>query len=367
MDALLKRELTKPTPSLVYDQIQGAYIVSKDVERKKVLVLGDWDSDGATSAALIEYTQKILKKYPVEEEVELHKLPVDPDRIRFLLSQVKTSYHTVVFLDIPYSEILEGIVKMMKLHFGVQRVIFVDHHIASLHRLNKIKEVVDIAIVDSHEPTAALLYRELVSKGIRVHDKLRAFVEVIKYMDSGKRVPPNLLKLFEMAKNVSKVLTAIRNEELWIKIVEWLADPTPTPAPLDEATWSKAKKVIEERDKEIKEVAMDLAVGAVKVGDLRFVDARSAWKKRGVTALASKLSLILKAPVALVAGTNRDYALLVLKVPGGRAYRIAKYLLAEGIAQDIAGHPNLAIVRIPKDIDKKLLIDSLYQALYYAS
>lgn len=339
----------------------------KDIEKKKVLVLGDWDSDGVTAAALIEYTQKILKKYPIEEEVELHKLPVDPDRIKFLLSQIKTSYHTVIFLDIPFSETLEGIVKMMKLHFGVQKVVFVDHHIASLHRISRIKEVVDVAIVDSHEPAAALLYRDITFKGIRVHDKLKAFVEVIKYMDSGKRVPQNLLKLFEIAKNISKVLTAIRNEELWSRIVEWLADPTPSPAPLDEATWSKARKIIEERDKEIKEIAMDLAVGAVKVGDLRFVDARTAWKKRGVTALASKLSLILKAPVALVAGTNRDYALLVLKVPGGRAYRIAKYLLAEGIAQDIAGHPNLAIVRIPKDIDKKLLVDALYQALYYAS
>lgn len=341
----------------------GAYMSS----RKKVLVLGDWDSDGVISTALIEYTQKHLKKYPLEEDVEFHKTPVDPDRVKYILSQIKDNYYAVVFLDIPYSDTLGNIVKMLKLHFGVQQVIFVDHHIASLHRVNEVKSNFDVAVVDFRKPTAALLYDELVSKGIRVHDKLKLFVEVIKYMDSGKRVPSNLLKLFEMAKNISKALTAIRNEELWCRIVEWLADPSPSPMPLDESVWSIAKKVVEERDKEIKDVAMNLAVSAVKVGDLRFVDARYTWKKRGVTALASRLSLILKAPVALVAGTNREYALLILKVPNGRAYRIAKYLLAEGIAQDIAGHPNLAIVRIPKNIDKKTLIDALYQALYYAS
>jgi hypothetical protein len=56
-----------------------------------------------------------------------------------------------------------------------------------------------------------------------------------------------------------------------------------------------------------------------------------------------------------------------VKDPAGREYRVAKYLLAEGVAQDIAGHPNLAIVRVPESIDKNKLIEMLYTALYYAS
>ncbi|MGC8982977.1 MAG: phosphoesterase [Desulfurococcaceae archaeon] len=334
---------------------------------KKVLVLSDWDSDGVVAAALIDYVQRYLKKFPLEEEVELHKRPLDANGVKYLLSQVGEAYHTVVFLDVPYSDVLGNVVKMLKTHFGVKQVVFVDHHIGSLHKIDEVKKVFDIALVDYKRPTVAILYDELASRGIKVHEKLRLFVEVIRYMDSGKRVPEKLMKPFEIAKSISKALTAIRSEELWIKIVEWLSDPTPRPMPLDESAWSKAKDVIEKRDKEVKEVATRLAISAIKVGDFRFVDARSTWKKRGVTALASRLSAILKAPVALVAGTNREYALLILKAPGGRAFRIAKYLLAEGIAQDVAGHPNLAIVRIPKDLDKKQLIDALYHAIFYAS
>lgn len=334
---------------------------------RRVLLLGDWDSDGVVATALLDYSQRILRKYPVEGDAEVDKVPIDPDRVRYLLSHIKESYHTVVFLDIPYSEVLGNIVKMLKVHFGVERVVFFDHHIASLHRVGELKNIVDEAVVDYKKPTAALVYEELARRGLSVHEKLKYFVEVIKYMDAGKKVPKNLLKLFEIAKSFSKALTAIRSEELWVKIVDWLADPNPQPPPLDDSVWMRVRKVIEERDREVKEAAMMLAISAVKVGDFRFIDARSVWKKRGVTALASKLSSMLKAPVALVAGTNRDYALLILKAPGGRAYRVAKYLLAEGLALDIAGHPNLAIVRISKDVDRKTLLDALYQAIYYAS
>jgi hypothetical protein len=295
------------------------------------------------------------------------KMPIDPDRIKYLLSQVKDSFNLVYFLDIPYSEILGNITKMMKNHFGVEKAVFADHHIASVQRISDLRDVFDEVIVDYRRPTSVLIYEELLKHNVPVHPKLREFVEVIKYMDAGKRIPDRLMKLFEIAKMISKALTAVRSEELWLKTINWLADPTPTPMPLNEATWSTVKKIIEDRDREVRDVAMRLAVAAVKVGDFRFIDARHVWKKRGATALASKLSLVLKAPVAMLAGTNRGYSLLIIKAPGGRAYRVAKYLLAEGIALDIAGHPNLAIVRVPKELDKKNLIDALYNALYYAS
>ncbi len=335
--------------------------------KKKILILGDWDADGVVATALLTYSQEYAKKYPIQGDVEVVKIPVDPDRIRYLLTEIKDKYELVYFLDIPYSEVLGGIVKLMKQHFEIGRIVFVDHHIASMQKINELKEVFDTVIVDYRMPTSVLIYEELVKNNIPIHPKLREFVEVIKYMDAGKRIPEKYMKLFEIAKMISKALTAVRNEELWLKTVYWLADPTPVPMPLNETTWATVKKVIEERDKEVTDIAMKLAIGAVKVGDFRFVDARHVWKKRGATALASKLALILKAPVAMLAGTNRGYSLLIIKASGGRAYRIAKFLLAEGIANDIAGHPNLAIVRVSKDIDKKQLIEALYQALYYAS
>ena len=337
------------------------------MEEKRVLVLGDWDADGVVAVALLAYSQEHAKRYPLEGSAVLEKIPVDPDKIKYILSQIKGGYEAVFFLDIPYSEVLGNITKLLKAHFGTSRAVFIDHHIASVQKASELKNVFDEVIVDYKKPTSTLLYEEIVRHGVSVHAKLREFVEVIKYMDAGKRIPERLMKLFELAKMISKALTAVRNEELWLKTINWLADPTPSPMPLNESTWRTVKKIIEERDMEVTEIAMGLAVTAVKVGDLRFVDARHAWKKRGATALASKLSLILKAPVAMLASTNRGYALLIIKAPGGRAYRVAKYLLAEGIALDIAGHPNLAIVRVPKDIDKKNLVGTLYQALFYTS
>jgi len=336
-------------------------------KKRKLLVLGDWDADGVVATALLTYSQEYAKKYPVEGNVELVKQPIDPDRLRYLLSQVKESYEIVYFLDTPYSEVLGGVVKLLRQHFGVGRVVFVDHHIASVQRVNELREVFDEVFVDYRRPTSVILYDEIARRGVNIHSKLREFVEVIKYMDAGKRIPGKYMKLFELAKMISKALTAVRNEELWLKTINWLADPSPSPMPLNESTWNTVKKVIEERDREVREVAMKLAIGAVKIGDLRFIDARHVWRKRGATALASKLALILQAPVAMLAGTNRGYSLLIIKASGGRAYRIAKFLLAEGVANDIAGHPNLAIVRVDKDIDKKNLIELLYQALYYSS
>lgn len=334
---------------------------------KKILVLGDWDADGVVAAALIKYSQEYAKKYPLEESAVVDQIPVDSEKLKYLLSHVKNYYHTVVLLDVPYNDILANIAKILRKHFNVSKIYFIDHHIASIQKTSELNNVFDEVLVDHKKPTSAILYDELAKRGVNVHSRLREFVEVIKYMDAGKKIPSRLIKLFELAKMISKALTAVRNEELWIKTVNWLADPTPTPIPINDSVFSMVSKVVEERDKEIKEVAMRLAVTAVKVGDFRVIDARNAWKKRGTTALASKLSAILKAPVAMIASTNRGYSLLIVKAPGGRAYRVAKYLLAEGIALDIAGHPNLAIVRISKNTEIKKLVEVLHQAIYYVS
>ncbi|MGB9826931.1 MAG: phosphoesterase [Thermosphaera sp.] len=333
----------------------------------RILAAGDWDADGIVATALITYAQEKLGKYPLECQGVVDKTPVDPDRVKYFLSSLSGNYDLVVFLDLPFNDTIRNICRMLREHFGVKKIMYVDHHITSVQRIKEIEAIADTVLVDYRSPTSTLVYRELVNKGISIHQRLKSFVEVVEYMDTGRRVPSNYIKLFELTKMFSKALTVERDENLWVKIIDWLASPAPLPMPLDEKLWEKVKISIEQRDKEISDKAVELAVAAVKIGDLRFIDARNAWKKRGVTALASRVSSILKSPVALLANTNRDYSLLVLKASNGRAYRIAKFLVGEGVALDIAGHPNLAIVRVPRNINKDELIQYLYKGVYYAS
>ncbi|MGC9181399.1 phosphoesterase [Thermogladius sp. KZ2Tp1] len=334
---------------------------------KRVLVAGDWDADGIVSAALLVYTQEKLSLYPLKSVSIVDRVPVDPDRLRYMLNSISAPYDLVVFLDLPYVPYTGNVLKMMKQHFGVGKIMYVDHHLSTLQHEEELRQIVDVLLVDHRQPTVGLLMDELSKNGIRVHKRLESFAMAVRYMDAGKRVPPEYMKIFEITKTISKALTAVRDDELWVKIVNWLADPTPLPMPLDEQVMARVKEVIDKRDSELREVAMSLAIEAVKVGDLRFVDARKKWKKRGATALASKLASILRAPVALLVDTNKNHSLLVIKASRGRAYRMAKYLVGEGVAYDIAGHPNLAIVRVEKEIDKKTVLDALQQALFYTA
>ncbi len=333
----------------------------------RVFVGGDWDADGVVAAALIVYSQEKLGEFPLKSKAIIEKKPVDPERIKFLAGVLRGDYDLLVLLDLPYTDHLPNVLKLLKNHFGIKKIMYIDHHLSTINNRDKLSEVVDELIIDHREPTAGIIARILEKEGISIHSRLKSFVEVVRYMDSGKKVPQKYLKLFQLTSMFSKALTAIRDENLWIRIVDWLASPTPLPMPLGEEVLKKVKKIIEDRDKEIKDKALDLAMGAMKIGELRFVDARTAWKKRGGTALASKISSILKAPVAVLIDTNKNYTLLIIKAPGGKAYRIAKFLVGEGLALDIGGHPNLAIVKLPKNPDKKLLIDKLREAEYYAS
>lgn len=330
-----------------------------------VFIGGDWDADGLVSTALLTYSQEKLGKYPINTLAIVEKKPIDPERLRFIFGDLKGMYDLAIFLDLPYTNSVPRILSILKKHFGVKRIIYIDHHISTLMNKDRLEEVVDEIIVDKNNPTTTIVYNMLLEKGIQVHSRLRLFAQLVNYMDSGKRIPDNLMKLFELVKTLSKALTITRDAELWSKIVDWLASPTPLPLPLDESIMKKVREAIEKHDKLINEIATDLAVSAVKIGDFRFIDARRKWRYRGSSALASKLSSILKAPVILWIDTNKEYTLLVIKAFKGRAYRVAKYLLKEGIALDIAGHPNLAIVKISRNTNSNELREYIYKAVYY--
>ncbi|RLG84343.1 MAG: phosphoesterase [Thermoprotei archaeon] len=330
----------------------------------RVLIAGDWDADGVIAAALVLYSQEKLGKYPIESKAIVDVKPLDPERIRFLFKDLRVSYDAIVLLDIPYFNRMENILKMLKKHFDVGKIIMFDHHISTLVYKNKLRGLVDELYV-GRDPTAKLVYDKLREKGIQVTRRLKLFVETVTYMDKGLKIPPDYVKMFEIVSLFSKALTVLREEEIWVSLVKWLANPLPIPIPLDNSVRKKIEEAVRKRDEELKNIALDLAVTARKVGYIRFIDARRIWKKRGSTALASKIGHILKSPVAVLFSTTRDYDLLIIKASKNRAYRIAKFLLAEGIAQDIAGHPNLAIVRIPKTISIDELLKTLHKASLY--
>ncbi len=331
----------------------------------RVFVAGDWDADGFVATALIVYAQEKLGVYPLKGRAVVDKKPVDPERIKFIFGDISGSYDLMVFLDLPYTDSVPNILKMLKNHFGIKKIMYIDHHLSTLNNRDKLIDVVDELVVDKSKPTSAIVYDILRRQGVSIHSRLKAFVDLVKYMDSGRRIPSDLMKLFELTKLISKALTIKRDVELWAKIVDWLASPTPLPLPLEEGVLRRVKEIVEERDKEINNIAVDLAVSAMRIGDFRFIDARNKWHYRGASALASKLASILKAPVIVWVGTSKEYTLLVIKAFGGKAYRIAKYLVGEGIAKDIAGHPNLAIVKIPKNISREELIEQLHRAVFY--
>jgi len=339
--------------------------MAKDVYR--VFVGGDWDADGVIAAALMTYAQEKVGLYPYKGSAIVDKKPVDPERIIKIFGDLKGSYDALVLLDLPYSERVFRVLSMLKNHFSIGRIIYIDHHLSSISNVSRLKSIVDELYVYHEKPTSVILYEILVKNNIRVHQRLKSFVEVVRYMDSGLRVPDNMIKLFELTKLFSKALTIVRDEDLWVKIVDWLASPTILPNPIQEDLMNQVKKIIEERDREIEKIALDLAVSAVKISNYRFIDARNIWRHRGASSLASKLSSILRKPVILLVDTKKDYSLLIIKASGGRAYRVAKYLMGEGIGLDIAGHPNLAIVKIGKKVKKNDLINTLYRAVYYST
>ncbi|NPA97958.1 MAG: phosphoesterase [Crenarchaeota archaeon] len=331
----------------------------------RVFVGGDWDADGVVAAALLVYSQEKLGKYPIPSKAIVDRRPVDPERLKFILNDMRADYDLMILLDIPYTKYIPNILKLLKSHFGVKKIIYIDHHLSTISNIKNLESVIDEVIVDHKMPTAAIVEKLLREHDIEPHARLRSFVEVVKYMDSGRRVPQKYMKLFEMASLFSKALTVMRDEKVWIKIVDWLATPAALPMPLDQKILSKVREAIAKRDQEIKDMAIDLAMSAEKIGEIRFIDARNKWKHRGGTALASKIASIVKSPVALLVTTRKNYSLLIIKASGGKAYRIAKYLVAEGLGRDIAGHPNLAIVRVPKDPDLKKLKEMLLTAQYY--
>ncbi len=329
----------------------------------RVLVVSDWDADGAVASALAYYSQGIACRYPLEECCKVDLKPVEPSNIYALLSRLSESYEAVMFLDIPFLSKVAGLFKVLRERFSVGRLIYIDHHLSTLNSESELRKLCDEVHV-SLEATSTILYGVLLSKGVKVHEKLKMFTTVVSYMDRGLRAPSELLQLLKLASVISKTLNVKRDPELYEKIVMWLVDPFPSSPPFSALELKMLEKKVKEVDEELNRVVMDLAITGKNIGYLKFIDASSYWKKRGATSLVLRLGRLLKSPVAVVFKGEKG-RILIVKASRGRAYRIAKYFIGEGLAEDIAGHPNLAIVKLVKEAPDKLIEDALRKACYY--
>jgi hypothetical protein len=154
-----------------------------------------------------------------------------------------------------------------------------------------------------------------------------------------------------------------KDENLWRSVVGWMASPIPlAPFNLDKKLLELSRRSME-MEKKIKQAANELAISAVKIGFFKLIDARKRWRRKGATALASKIYRIVNSPTVLVVSTKTgEELLLVIKYPR-KAYRVARALKDRGLAINIGGHPSISIVRIHKDSYRKV-IDELKNMAY---
>jgi hypothetical protein len=332
--------------------------------RIPVLVLADWDADGATSAAMIYYAQYYRKVYPLQGRHDVALEPTGPRGFPETLKGFMDSYgcpNALVVLDIPLTEkILETLHEFARA-CGGSRLIYIDHHFSTLYmskELYKLSEEVYLG----HKPTAILTYNLLRSLGVqRLTPRLQAFVNAVGVLERSRRPTSEAeARIVKLAASVSKASTVLRDPELWRRLVKWLASPLPHDLPIDREAVERALRVSEESDKQLMEEAKELAFSARRIGYLKFIDARKEWKgRRGASALASKLYRILRQPVALLVEREDGALLLIVRSRGRGAYRVAVGLLREGLAENIGGHGGLAVVRLKEGIDINELLEKL--------
>ncbi len=337
---------------------------SRTASGADVVVIADWDADGATSAAMIYYAQRYKGIYPLRgrSDVDVALYPSGPRGFPDALAKAvdgKPCPRALVVLDIPLADTVYTTLKKFVASCKDTRLIYIDHHYVTLHEQSKLYELSEEVLV-GHKPTAILTYNLLRSVGLRkLTPRLEAFMRAVGVLEKDRRPAPGEDKLVRLAASISKATTVLRDEGLWRKLVLWLASPLPSEYPFDMKLVERVLEVARKSDEEVEEAARMLAFEARRVGYIKFVDARGKWKGRGASALASKLYKILKQPVALLVERDDGVRLLIVRSRGESAYRIAVGLLREGVAENIGGHSSLAVARLRDDVSLERLLDAL--------
>lgn len=329
------------------------------------VVIGDWDADGAVSAAILLYLQS-NEVFPLKERVETHVFPSSGREVAHLFKRFHGCPRFIAFLDLPFTPEVKSVLEKLRRECPHTLIVYVDHHLTSLENLAFLREHTGFLKVGKAKPTSMHLLEIAREKGKSLPSKLKAYAEAIGYIELGRRPPQETVKVVELMASISRALKLEHKREFWEKMVRWMANPLPIPlSRSDMEILERVRIEAQTRDRELEEAATSLAIGAEKLGCFRFIDARRKWKRRGVTSLATRISRNLRAPVALLARLGDD-TILVIRTRNNAAKLIGDELVDQGHAVDVGGHGNLAVVKLKRDHDMKAIKRILLQSCRFA-
>ncbi|MCE4618853.1 MAG: phosphoesterase [Desulfurococcales archaeon] len=339
------------------------------MEDCRVAVIADWDADGVVGAALIYFAQEKRGIFPVEKKEKVCLIPAGP---RSIIEEVGDKcWERVVIVDIPLTQEVETVIANLKEKCNA-KIYYFDHHSSTLSKMAELEEKYGVFGVVGRSSSAVIIKRFLEGMGLKLTQRMRDFVAAVAVLEGGRRHVKEEVskKLVTLAASISKMLNQTRNKEAWVKYVKWIANPLPFEDPgiklrLDEKVnlVEAGVELSEQADKETKDVALQLAMSAVNLGYLKFIDARDKWKKRGASALASAIFKIVNMPVALLVEKSDGSRLLIIRSGHGEAMDLIEILYNQGVVVDTGGHGNIAVARVEDTVTVAELKKSLRRAV----
>lgn len=329
-----------------------------------IAIIGDWDADGVIATAEIFYSQGVLGLYPVKGRRDVVLVPASTRSIDKVVSDIiGQGIDYTVILDIAYSKYADKALSLLNSK-GIG-TLYVDHHISTAINLDRIKSMIENIVVGKIS-TAMLVYNLLRSAGINISERLRTFVEAVTVMEKGGdayRIKHISRKLIDIVASISRTLVYSKDRDLWVKVIKWLVEPLPTISMPFATDVKQFIRYPSENLKEIKALASELALSAIKIFNVRLIDARGRRLPFKSTVIASAIHRLLKAPIALLSKNKYGKDLLILKSDGVQAYDIALYLYRKGFAEDIMGHQTLVILLLKPGVDKEEIVNSIREAV----
>ncbi|MEM4559031.1 MAG: phosphoesterase [Acidilobaceae archaeon] len=332
-----------------------------------VAIIADWDADGTVAAAQLVYAQERLGLFPLRSKINVDLIPSGPRGFREKV--YGKCWDCVTIVDIPFTVDVDLGLRSMVERGCKFNLYYFDHHDSTIKSRDIIENTYKAIVVIGSSSTSTIVKNFLEKLGVKLTPRLKQFIEAVEYIEGGSRNTYHYSEgVIKLALAISKHLNITKNLEIWGKYVRWLANPIP----FDELELALGRDIPEiineslktsrEADEELREIALNLAMSAKRVGYVRLVDARGKWSGRGASALASAIHKTLGEPVILLVNKDDGTTLVIARSSKGEASLLIDSLLEQGIVEDKGGHSNIAIARLLQEVTTKDLEIALIRA-----